>query len=120
MFQNISSENRFLHVTASALLAARAGFHLNAIKAISFVLNQYTLPTGDANRDGTTDASDYVLWRNEKGILGPLLEPFKADFDANGTVDNSDYQIWRANFGRTRANGKLVIKTKGILYIEPL
>jgi hypothetical protein len=47
-----------------------------------------TVP-GDFNFDGTVDAGDYVVWRNDRGTL----------------YTESHYDIWRANFGTSLAAG---------------
>jgi hypothetical protein len=40
---------------------------------------------GDFNDDGTVDAADYIVWRNDLGMA----------------YTQDDYDIWRSNFGRT-------------------
>jgi amidase len=59
---------------------------------IAFAFEQATLlrrpPVllpGDFNGDGTVDAADYVVWRNELGT----------------NFEEEDYGVWRANAGRT-------------------
>jgi hypothetical protein len=44
---------------------------------------------GDYNGDGTVDAADYVVWRNDPDALG----------------GDGGYNTWRANFGRSAAGG---------------
>lgn len=51
-------------------------------------------PPGDFNRDGTVDAGDYTMWRDQLGA----------------TTTASDFAVWRANFGTT-APGSLVQNT---------
>jgi hypothetical protein len=53
---------------------------------------------GDYNHDGSVDAADYVLWREELG-----QGPGRADGDHNGEVDARDYNIWKASFGHSAA-----------------
>jgi hypothetical protein len=49
---------------------------------------------GDYNDDGTVDAADYVVWRDNLGAMIALPN------DATpGLVTPEDYDIWRANFG---------------------
>ena len=50
--------------------------------------------TGDFNNNGTVDAADYVLWRND----GPLMNDPTPD-----SVGPEDYGVWRENFGRSTA-----------------
>ncbi len=52
-------------------------------------LSYTTALTGDFNGDGTVDAADYVVWRDNLG------SPFKP----------SDYGLWKSNFGRSLENG---------------
>jgi hypothetical protein len=55
---------------------------------------------GDYNDNGTVDAADYVVWRDNLNSTNTLPN------DPNGgTVDNDQYNTWRANFGKTAAGG---------------
>jgi hypothetical protein len=54
--------------------------------------------TGDYNRNGVVDASDFVVWRN---TLGQAATGLPADGNGNGVIDAGDYNLWRANFGRS-------------------
>jgi hypothetical protein len=58
---------------------------------------------GDFNGDGTVDAADYTVWRDNLGSNNV----WAADADLNGTVDAGDYAIWRANFGASIPPGSL-------------
>jgi PEP-CTERM motif len=44
---------------------------------------------GDYNRNGTVDAADYTVWRNDLG----------------GTYSQGDYAVWKAHFGETLGGG---------------
>ncbi len=67
--------------------------------------NSIVVPTtgsglaGDFNNDGSVDAADYTVWRDNYGATG--LSPLAGDGDGNGVVDDLDYQLWRLNYGRT-------------------
>jgi hypothetical protein len=53
---------------------------------------------GDYNRDGTVDAADYTIWRNDGP--GNFIEPYtRSDENGNGFVDNLDYGTWKGHFG---------------------
>ena len=54
---------------------------------------------GDYNQNGTVDAADYALWRDNNGSLTSLPND-----DTPGVADD-DYTRWRANFGRTVGGG---------------
>lgn len=49
---------------------------------------------GDFNNDGTVNAADYVLWRDNLGGTAVLEND-----DTPGMVDPSDYEDWVASFG---------------------
>jgi fibronectin-binding autotransporter adhesin len=56
---------------------------------------------GDYNQNGTVDAADYVLWRNNLGA-GSL--PNEGGISP-GNVDVADYNFWRSRFGATAGAG---------------
>ena len=58
---------------------------------------------GDYDRNGTVDASDYVLWRNNSLNSTSNLA---ADGNKNGIVDQGDLTVWRSNFGRSFAGSR--------------
>jgi hypothetical protein len=55
---------------------------------------------GDYNRDGTVDAADYIIWRNNEGTTNPLPND-----PIGGTIGLAHYNQWRANFGQTAGTG---------------
>jgi hypothetical protein len=74
-----------------------------------------SLAAGDYNRNGVTDAADYVLWRNTLNETGPNGNPPTSfgNMAANGaysvgytqTIDAADYTFWRSHFGTTPTPG---------------
>ncbi|MEX2170306.1 MAG: PEP-CTERM sorting domain-containing protein [Pirellulales bacterium] len=52
--------------------------------------------TGDYNGDGTVNAADYTVWRNN--LNGTAVLP---NDSTPGTVTPADYNVWRANFGNS-------------------
>ena len=54
-------------------------------------------PPGDYNGDGTVNAADYTVWRDNLGSTTKLA----ADGDFNGVVNTLDYELWRTNYGTT-------------------
>ena len=52
---------------------------------------------GDYNGDGSVDAADYTVWRDNLGQQVSAL--VGADGDGDGMVTSADYDIWQANFG---------------------
>jgi hypothetical protein len=55
---------------------------------------------GDYNANGTVDAADYVLWRDNLDASVTLPND-----TTPGTVSDADYAIWRANFGTAAGSG---------------
>jgi hypothetical protein len=53
---------------------------------------------GDYSANGTVDAADYVLWRDNLNASVTLPND-----STPGTVAQADYDVWRANFGRSSA-----------------
>lgn len=51
---------------------------------------------GDFNDDGSVDAADYTIWRDQLGQTGITLA---ADANLDGVVDQTDYDLWSANYG---------------------
>lgn len=68
-------------------------------------LVQLTPPAlaGDYNLDGSVDAADYTVWRDNLGNTVPYFTG--ADGDGNGVIDQNDYVVWRDNFGQTSGMG---------------
>ncbi len=97
-----------------------AGNSPNILRGADLELNllnafQYTMPawsvttlvlisdglTGDFNRDGTVDAADYTVWRDQLGQTGNLA----ADANEDNVVDDKDYAFWKGNFGLSESSG---------------
>lgn len=64
---------------------------------ISLIATISVLP-GDFNSDGTVDAADFTVWRDELGGTGPDLH---ADGNGDLVVDHLDYSLWKSQFGTT-------------------
>ncbi len=52
---------------------------------------------GDFNSNGTIDAADYSIWRDNLGSTTNL----DADASGNSLIDQADYVIWASNYGNT-------------------
>jgi hypothetical protein len=52
---------------------------------------------GDYNNNGTVDAADYVLWRNNA--------PLQNEGETPGTTTPEDYTFWRSRFGAQSGSG---------------
>jgi hypothetical protein len=55
---------------------------------------------GDYNNNGTVDAADYVVWRDNLNMSVTLPND-----ETPGMVTQDDYMVWRANFGISAASG---------------
>ena len=63
---------------------------------------------GDYNNNGTVDAADYVVWRDNLNTTNTLPN------DPNGgTIDTDQFNTWRANFGKTAGVGKQYYRGAG-------
>lgn len=56
---------------------------------------------GDFNADGTVDAADYTVWRDNLGLSESALN---GAGDGSGTVDAGDYAVWTGNYGATSSS----------------
>ncbi len=50
---------------------------------------------GDINLDGVVDASDYLVWRNNRFETG--RDWFTGDMNCDGVTDGSDFNLWNVN-----------------------
>lgn len=64
-------------------------------------LNVPSPQNGDYNGDGTTDAADYVTWRQSLNET----ENLAADGNGNRMIDEGDYTVWQDNFGKVVSGG---------------
>jgi hypothetical protein len=79
---------------------ASAGTYAPALVLNAVVATPVGVP-GDYNNDGTVDAADYTVWRDN---LGSWSLPFN-ETASLGTVDEADYTIWKTNFGLSASGG---------------
>ncbi len=56
---------------------------------------------GDYNVNGTVDAADYIVWRNNEGTMTSLPN----DNGIGGTIGQAHYNLWRSHFGDSRGSG---------------
>jgi len=62
---------------------------------------------GDYNGNGTVDAADYTLWRDNLGSDFYLNGNGNEEGASAGVVDGDDYSYWVDNFGNTRGGAAL-------------
>ena len=67
----------------------------------SFTISAVQQPTiaGDFNNNGTVDAADYVVWRDNAGTTNSLPN----DNGIGGIIRQVHYDLWRAHFGSSVA-----------------
>lgn len=66
---------------------------------------------GDYNGDGSVDAADYTVWRdNVDGDGSALLNRNPAN---SGPIDETDFAYWKANFGQSLPTGSGAV-TSGV------
>jgi hypothetical protein len=55
---------------------------------------------GDFNGDGSVDAADYAVWRDNFGTNNVLLND-----PIGGMITQDQYDVWKSNFGATMGSG---------------
>lgn len=83
--------------SASALTSdeAQAGLSLEFILSTGL---ESVAAGGDYNGDGSVDAADYTVWRDNYGQSITLANE-NPDATTPGVVDDEDYDYWKAQFG---------------------
>jgi hypothetical protein len=74
---------------------ATSAFSPNQIVLTAFEASPPLLP-GDYNADGTVDAADYAVWRDNEGTISTLPND-----PIGGTIGQAQYDQWRVHFGQT-------------------
>lgn len=59
---------------------------------------------GDYNEDGTVNAADYTVWRDNVGATDTL-----ANDDIGGVIGTAHYDQWRAAFGNSGSGGSAAV-----------
>lgn len=62
---------------------------------------------GDYNGNGSVDAADYTVWRDNLGLTGGAT-PSDGDGTGDGNVTSADYDYWKARFGTGAGSGALL------------
>jgi T5SS/PEP-CTERM-associated repeat protein len=63
-------------------------------------------PPGDYNDDGTVDAADYVVWRDNRNTTNTLRND-----PIGGLITSRQYDQWQANFGQSAGSGATGLST---------
>jgi hypothetical protein len=72
---------------------------------------------GDYNGNGAVDAADYVVWRDNNGLMGGAT-PAQGDGTGDGNVTVEDYNFWRSSFGTGGGTGT-AMGTSALLQTVP-
>ncbi len=76
-----------------------------------------SVPSGDANLDGTVDGLDFIEWNAHK--FTNTAAWCSGDFNADGIVDGQDFVAWNMNKFTSADNGPAAIPepTGGLLLL---
>jgi hypothetical protein len=66
------------------------------------VLPLHTYNAADLNLDGTVDAADYTIWR-DNNLLTTGATHSNGDANGDGAVNDDDWILWSENFGKSTA-----------------
>ncbi len=73
---------------------------------------------GDYNGDGTVDAADYTVWRDNLGGAESALATGSRDPSLSGQViGNGDYSFWVSNFGNSSSTATAVPEPSSLLLL---
>jgi hypothetical protein len=91
--QSLSSTAKTLNFTNNST----ALFGTSGLTTVSWNSNIIAMRGGDANHDGSIDASDSAIWENSNGFFG--IYKLTEDYNLDGSVDATDSAIWEVNNG---------------------
>lgn len=89
----------FTGVVGEGLFAADVDLSGNIVASGEWVVSIAT--PGDFNADGSVDAADYTVWRDNFGATDESA--LNGAGDNSGAVDQGDYTLWNASYGQDGA-----------------
>lgn len=101
------------HVTGGAAaepFVGDAAIPLPPIARLTLTRQSIAGLPGDFNGDGSVDASDLSVWRNQ---FGQSASGLSADANEDGRVDSADYTVWRDAL----PSGTLAVPEPGTVWI---
>ena len=105
VFTNVTTGQRLTTMDGNGSFFVHYGpgsaFNQNQIVLSAF---EAVLLPGDYNQNGTVDAADYTVWRDNLGGAGSTLGVHR-DPANTGVVSVADYNSWKAHFGQTAGAG---------------
>ena len=89
----------------------------SSVAFTTLVTNNLTfgVATGDYNGNGTVDAADYTVWRDNFGAT--VAAGTLADGDGNGVIDSGDYTVWTNNFGTSGSSSVAIPEPTTLLLL---
>ena len=96
----MSSGTKYLHPGTSSMYDFTSGtgqFYNGDAKQVDASPERYGMYKGDANGNGTVNATDYLFIKNKVGQSGY----FVVDCNLNGTVNSTDYLHVKMNVGKS-------------------
>ncbi len=111
----LSGNESFEVLTAGSLV--NSGISLSGPNAADFTLDVNTATgvvtlsagggggglAGDFNNNGTVDAADFTVWRDNLGAQDEST--LMGNGDGSGVIDEGDYALWFGNFGNGSGSG---------------
>ena len=94
-FANVADNTRVLAADGTGSFLVDYDAIAATVSLIDYQAVDLPAIPGDFNRDGTVDAADYTVWRDNQNSVSNLL----ADGNGDAKVDLLDYNIWAANYG---------------------
>jgi hypothetical protein len=104
--------------SASAVPVRAADISIELVNAFQYTMPAYSISTlvlrattplaGDFNGDGTVDAADLAVWRENFGTTTSATFA-RGDNDGDGDVDGADFLGWQQALGAGRAVGQTAV-----------
>lgn len=116
-FNNVSANNYFVVIRHRNHLGFRTQNNIplsKTVTSLNFTNNSialygstpqnhlgngvYVMIAGDANRDGSVDAFDSIIWENQNGLFDDYS--LNSDYNMDGSADALDSVVWELNNGK--------------------
>ena len=94
-FEDVWFASNALNISPGYVQTQHGASYHNFASSISLLALE-----GDYNNDGTVNAADYTVWRDNYGATGN--DPYNlGDGDGDGDTDGADFLTWQRQFGMT-------------------
>ena len=108
----------FIMVTNAGNFASPVAYYVDNVRFTTPAAPPEGL-AGDYNGDGTVDAADYTVWRNNLGGDAAALADGSRDPMNTGPIDGDDYTFWKNNYGNTSEGAGSLAGLAGSVVPEP-